>query len=249
MSEHVSSVKRYVGDYGGGLPDVMSPGLHDIAIDSCSGRFWVWDGQRWTMASNVTGIEVYLGSGKTLREMISNAEPQIEGVQLYTGDSDLIPVEMQGGENDLVIMHSLGNPPSFLACYYALSADDSDDKRLLAVPKTDEVISTSDGYWTTWRKFGCAVSNGPCVISLLTMNATKGLWQAPVPNYKFSMEFTSSDVAKGKLSVTTDIAPKGIVSPDGVFYSIGADQTPEEGVYVLDLSGIDITEGTWTAQC
>ena len=171
MSTTVTSIKRYTGDFGGGMPNIASAGLYDIAVDLCGGKFWQWDGGKWTTVSLVTGIDITLGSGTTLADKIVAAESLPAGVTLYTGASDVIPVEMQGGENDIVINHPLGVPPAFVNCYYALTADSDDSQRLLAVPSADEIISTSDGLWTTWRKFGCAVSNGVCKISMLALRS------------------------------------------------------------------------------
>ena len=172
MPTTVTSVKRYSGDFGGGMPNIASAGLYDVAVDLCCGKFWQWDGTKWTTISLVTGTDIVLGAGTTLADKIAAIESLQSGVSVYTGASDGIPVEMQGGENDLVINHNLGVPPAFISCYYAMTPDTEDDQRLMAVPSTDEVISTTDGYWTTWRKFGCAVSNGKCKISLLALRSS-----------------------------------------------------------------------------
>lgn len=172
MPTTVTSVKRYSGDFGGGMPNIGSAGLYDVAVDLCCGKFWQWDGTKWTTISLVTGTDIVLGAGTTLADKIAAVESLSSGVSVYTGASDSIPFEMQGGENDLVINHNLGVPPAFISCYYAMTPDTEDGQRLIAVPSTNEVISTTDGFWTTWRKFGCAVSNGKCKISLLSLRSS-----------------------------------------------------------------------------
>ena len=82
------------------MPNIASAGLYDVAVDLCCGKFWQWDGTKWTTISLVTGTDIVLGAGTTLADKIAAVESLSSGVSVYTGASDSIPVEMQGGEND-----------------------------------------------------------------------------------------------------------------------------------------------------
>ena len=164
-----TAVKRYTGDFSGGLPNIPNAGLYDVAIDVCSSKFWQFDGIKWVSVALVTGIKFTTGSGITLAEKISNTTGLPAGVTLYSGNSTDIPVEMQGSDQDLVINHNLGVIPAFISGNYNMTADDSSTERIHIWPTSDNCYSKSDGYWTVWKKFNCAVSNGSAEITLLAL--------------------------------------------------------------------------------
>lgn len=193
-----TAVKRYTGDFSGGLPNIPNAGLYDVAIDVCSSKFWQFDGIKWVSVALVTGIKFTVGSGITLAEKISNTTGLPAGVTLYSGNSTDIPVEMQGSDQDLVINHNLGVIPAFISGNYNMTADDSNTERIHIWPTSDNCYSKSDGYWTVWKKFNCAVSNGSAEITLLALRTEQGGDPGSGGDVPPGTYLTMDDILQGK---------------------------------------------------
>lgn len=59
-----------------------------------------------------------------------------------------------------------------------------------------------------------------------------------------SVYVTPEKITDGKIYIKTDLMPKGLVTPEGKIFGIQPDEVDSEGLYSLDVTGLDI-QGIW----
>ena len=59
-----------------------------------------------------------------------------------------------------------------------------------------------------------------------------------------SQYVTPENIVDGKIYIKMDLMPKGLVSPSGTVFGIQPDFIDSEGLYTLDVTGLDI-QGIW----
>lgn len=145
------AVMFYSGNYNGHEPPYDIEGLKqgDIAQDNSTGVLWEYIGNQWFRKASTSGCKIFLGNGLNIAEAIANENTVIPSfIELYPGNSDNVPREFNLTQDDLVIKHSLGNPPLMYANYLG------DDCLWHNVqPSSGMIVTDNTCVWTIWLRF------------------------------------------------------------------------------------------------
>ena len=145
------AVMFYSGNYNGHEPPYDIEGLKqgDLAQDNSTRVLWEYVGGQWFRKASTSGCKIFLGSGLTIDEAISNENTVIPVfLEVYPGDADSVPREFNLSQNDLVIHHKLGNPPFFYTSYFG---DDCLWHTVQPLPGTVATDITCE--WSIWPNF------------------------------------------------------------------------------------------------
>ena len=200
----------YQGYYAGGSPTVLSANPFDVAQDLSTGNLWQYNGAAWVAPSWNSAITFYLGGAQTVCERINSENTKYpDTIQLYPGDSELVPAEIRLSPNDLAVKHDLGNYSVQVGVFRRDVVSDT----VVAVPfPAGEIISTEDGNWTLLKNLTQYVGFDYCTVAL-TWTSVGGEIGPQVLDF-----VTSAQVSSMISSAITAAAQVEIVSGGSIGY-------------------------------
>lgn len=155
----------YKDNYNGAPPPTTISGLKpgDQALDTSCSVLWEYTGSKWCRKAFINGGKIYLGRGKSIREMLMSVDTRMPAwMECYAGDDVRVPRDLQVSKDNLIIRHRMSEPPLVMATYY----NELDGRWYNINPAPGAIVTVAGGGWTMWVGYASRVAPYKAVINV-----------------------------------------------------------------------------------